>query len=63
MLHGTFVIIGGRTPERICRSKPRYRSRAEVRHKIRQIRSSGGPLFRWYPCDVCGGFHLTTRND
>ena len=63
MLHGTFVIIGGRTPERICRSKPRYRSRAEVRRKIRYIRSSGGPQFYYYPCSVCGMYHLTTKHD
>ena len=63
MLHGTLVIIGGRTPENVCRSKPAFRSRRAVREKIKYIRSSGGPRFQYYRCSVCGRYHLTTRQE
>lgn len=59
-MRGTFVILGGRTPERVCHSKVAFRSKAAVRRKALHIQSSGGQRFGYYQCWVCGMWHLTT---
>lgn len=56
------VFLTGRTPERICRSKPRYRSRARARAVAKLIRSAGKSRFYVYHCPICDGYHLTERD-
>jgi len=59
-LNSRFVILGPRTPERVCMSKQRYRSPAKARRATLRIKGRGGDIMDYYQCECCGGYHLTT---
>lgn len=43
-----------------CR-KIRYPTRAEARLHARRVLNQDGPKGRAYACDLCGGWHITTK--
>ena len=52
--------IYGPRGHRQCGSKARYRTE-EIAEAVAMRRMAlGGPDLRWYPCDICGGWHLTS---
>lgn len=45
-----------------CESgKKRYRTEREVSAAAHKVAAQYGQPHRWYECDACGGWHLTTR--
>lgn len=45
---------------RQCGRKARYCTKEMAEAVARRRKALGGPTLRCYPCDICGGWHLTS---
>jgi hypothetical protein len=43
-----------------CRRKKRYPTKKSVRWALLRMWSKGRPERSFYPCEICGGFHITS---
>ena len=50
----------GQRGHRQCGRKARYRSEDVAEAVAMRRMALGGPKLRWYLCDICGGWHLTS---
>lgn len=50
------------TPERSCRIKHRYSTRADAHHVAAKCYAERGHWLRVYECDECRGWHLTHQD-
>ncbi len=48
-------------PMTSCRSKVRYASEEFANAVIAKVHREKGLWLRLYPCDICGGYHLTKQ--
>ena len=45
-----------------CEGKPKFKTKAEIKEYIKNVNENkGGKSFRYYRCETCGCWHLTTR--
>jgi hypothetical protein len=44
-----------------CLGKTRFLTRRQAKRRANQIRRTGGPAMRAYPCKFCAGAHLGHR--
>ena len=51
----------GQSGHRQCGKKARYHSEGEALDKAMRYMLMGAPKLRAYPCRLCGGWHLTSK--
>jgi len=44
-----------------CQRKVRYETKKAVRWALLRLWKKGRPERSFYPCEVCGGFHITSK--
>lgn len=45
----------------MCGTKVRYRTAADAKHTAAARQDHGSGRLRWYECDACEGWHITSQ--
>lgn len=51
-----------RFAKRSCHSKHRYHDASDAKRMRHKRQAAGAGPLRIYPCDLCGGWHLTRKD-